>query len=313
MTNQKNKLYFGIPSGSLYDNVINYLSKAGWPIEKTRQYEIISPFDDEIIFRILDRKELAQQVAKGIVDAGITGRDYIYETRQENNVITKGNFIFSKKTAKQSRLVLASRPEKNITSPQGCKNKVIATEFPELTKRMMRKLYGISDFTILPSNGKTELKVYSEEADAFTDIVETGETLIANGNIIIGELFRSNPQLIINKDSIKNDFKAEKIEDIRIGIRAVIEATKQPMYMVYMNVPKKALIDINNLLPSVTSPTITQLEDDNWVSLSVVMKEKELGILAPKLLRVGAEGIIPINIPKVYTQQHLEVSAFVNI
>jgi len=296
------KLYVGIPSGSLNEQVVRLLEKSGRPVVKGRQYELSTPYDDEVIFRILDRKEMPGKVSQGIVDCGITGKDYIFEAGMEDKVEVIGDFIFSKRTNKPSRLVLATRPEKGIEKPQDCQGKTIATELPNLTRRRMEELYGVRDVKILRSEGKTEAKVFMGESDAFTDITETGRTLKDNGNIIIAELFESNPQLIANPDAVKDKFMLDKMDDIRVGIESVLQAEKEPVYMVFMDVPVNVLGSVEEMLPAIVSPTVSPVVRDDWVSVSAVIRETELNLLAPKLLRMGVEGIVPIPAPKVFSQ-----------
>jgi len=303
-------LYFGIPSGSLNEQVLRLLDKAGRPLKTGRQYELTSSYDPDVVFRVLDRKEMPQKVASGIVDCGITGKDYVFEAGMEQEVEVLGDFIFSKYTNQPSRLVLATRPEMGIATPADCQGKIIATELPNLTRRRMADLYGVEDLQILRSEGKTEAKVMMGESDAFTDITETGATLKANGNIIVAELFTSNPQLLANRDAIKDAAKLEKMEDIRICIDAVLRAEREPVYMVFMDVPTKVLDQVEQLLPSVISPTVSPVVDEAWRSVSVVIRETELNILAPKLLRLGVDGIVPIPAPKVFTQEMVKANRF---
>ncbi len=303
-------LYFGIPSGSLNEQVLRLLAKSGRPLKKGRQYELQGPYDKDVVFRILDRKEMAQKVADGIVDCGITGKDYIFETGRDHEVEVLGDFIFSKYTNQPSRLVLASRPELGIETPEDCQGKIIATELPNLTRRRMAELFGIEDIQILHSEGKTEAKVNMGECDAFTDITETGATLKANGNNIVAELFTSHPQLIANREAIGDVAKLEKMEDIRMCVDAVLQAEREPVFMVFMDVPTTVLSDVEKMLPSVVSPTVSPVVDEAWCSVSAVIRESELNILAPKLLRLGVDGIVPIPAPKVFTQDMVKANHF---
>ncbi|MFO7576281.1 MAG: ATP phosphoribosyltransferase [Pelovirga sp.] len=295
-------LYFGIPSGSLNEQVLRLLEKSGRPLKPGRNYEMMGPYDKDVIFRVLDRKEMAQKVRDGIVDCGITGKDYVFEAGLEDQVEVIGDFIFSKYTNQPSRLVLATREESGIASPADCRNKIIATELPNLTRRRMKELFALDDIQIMRSEGKTEAKVLMGESDAFTDITETGATLKANGNVIIAELFTSNPQLIANRAAVADPAKLEKMEDIRICIDAVLRAEREPVFMVFMDVPTRVLSEVEGMLPSVVSPTVSPVIDAQWCSVSVVIRESQLNILAPKLLRLGVDGIVPIPVPKVFTQ-----------
>jgi ATP phosphoribosyltransferase len=303
-------LYFGIPSGSLNEQVLRLLEKSGRPLKKGRQYELMGPYDKDVIFRVLDRKEMAQKVRDGIVDCGITGKDYVFEAGLEQDVEVMGDFIFSKYTNQPSRLVLATRPELGIELPEDCKGKIIATELPNLTKRRMKELFGLEDIQIMHSEGKTEAKVNMGECDAFTDITETGATLKANGNTIVAELFTSNPQLIANRNAMQDKAKLEKMEDIRMCIDAVLQAEREPVFMVFMDVPTMVMSEVEEMLPSVVSPTVSPVIDEAWRSVTVVIRESELNILAPKLLRLGVDGIVPIPAPKVFTQDMVNAKHF---
>ncbi len=304
---EKGKLYFGIPSGSLNEQVLRLLEKSGRSLKKGRQYEMMGPYDKDVVFRVLDRKEMPQKVRDGIVDCGITGKDYVFEAGMERDVEVLGDFIFSKHTNQPSRLVLATRPELGIETPGDCKGKIIATELPNLTRRRLLELFGLDDIRILRSEGKTEAKVNMGECDAFTDITETGATLKANGNIIVAELFTSNPQLIANRDAVGNTAKLEKMEDIRICIDAVLQAEREP---VFMDVPATVLPEVEKMLPSVISPTVSPVINQDWCSVAVVIRESQLNILAPKLLRLGVDGIVPIPAPKVFTQDMVKAKHF---
>jgi ATP phosphoribosyltransferase len=299
-------LYFGIPSGSLNEQVLRLLARAGHPLDVGRRYEVNAPYDERIVFRVLDRKEMPEKVAKGIVDCGITGKDYVFEAGRETELDVLGDFIFSKRTNQPSRLVLASRPETGIEEPEHCRGKTIATELPNLTRRRMAELYGIDDITILRSEGKTEAKVVMGESDAFTDVTETGETLRANGNNLIATIFTSNPQLIANPKAMEDPVMRGRAEDIRICIDSVLQAEKEPVYMVFMDVPARVLDQVESMLPAVVSPTISPVVDTNWRSVAVVINDSELNRLAPQLLRLGVDGIVPIPAPKVFTQNMLQ-------
>ncbi|MGK7344240.1 MAG: ATP phosphoribosyltransferase [Candidatus Nitrospinota bacterium M3_3B_026] len=296
-------LYMGIPSGSLNEQVTRLLAKSGRPVAAARKYELATPYDEGVIFRVLDRKEMPEKVARGVVDCGITGKDYVYEAGMENEVEVIGDFVFSKRTNRPSRLVLATRPETGIEKPEQLAGKTIATELPNLTRGRMEELFGVRDIKILKSEGKTEAKVFMGECDAFTDITETGRTLRDNGNVILAELFESNPQLIANPEAAADRAKLEKMEDIRIGIDSVLLAEKEPVYLVFMDVPRESLREVERIIPSVVAPTVSAVEEEGWLSVSAVIRESQLNMLAPKLLRLGVDGIVPIPSPKVFTQE----------
>ena len=91
------------------------------------------------------------------------------------------------------------------------------------------------------------------------------------------------------------------MDDIRICIDAVLSAEKEPVYMVFMDVPTRVLEEVEKMLPAVVSPTVSPVVDESWRSVSVVIRESQLNILAPRLLRLGVDGIVPVPVPKVFT------------
>ena len=140
------------------------------------------------------------------------------------------------------------------------------------------------------------------ESDAFTDVTETGATLKANGNNVVADIFTSNPQLIANNAAVADTFIRDKIDDVRICIDSVLQAEREPVYTVFMDVPISVLDQVEGMLPAVVSPTVSPVVDQKWRSVSVVIRESELNILAPRLLRLGVDGIVPVPVPKVFTQ-----------
>ena len=285
--------YIGLPSGSLQAQTIRFCREAGFIGEDPgRAYELQSPCG-QFVFRVLDRIEMASQVAMGVVDAGITGKDYIVETGQVNNVQVVNDMVFSKRTNNPSKLVLAAMNGR-FESVGDCRGVRIATELPNLTKQRLQSEFGYTDEDLVGvsrSFGKTEAKLPFGLADAVTDITETGDTLRANGMQVLGELFQSNPQLIANRDSIANLWIREAVEDFATGIEAVILSEKEPLVLVPMNVPAKSLGEVLGLISCNVSPTVSETLNDNWRSVEVLMSEGEAKKLAPRLLRLGVDGI----------------------
>ena len=138
----------------------------------------------------------------------------------------------------------------------------------------------------------------------------SGATLKANGNNIVAEIFTSNPQLLANRQALGDAAKREKMEDIRICIDAVLRAEREPVFMVFMDVPTRVLAEVESMLPAVVSPTVSPVVDAGWSSVSVVIKESELNIFAPRPLRLGVDGIVPVPVPKVFTQDMVDPQKF---
>jgi len=299
---EKGKVYLGIPSGSLNEQVVRLCQKAGM-IEQNpgRIYEFQSNFN-EIIFRVLDRQEMAEEVAMGVVDAGITGKDYIQEFGDPDKLEVIEDFIFSKKTNNPSRLVMISDPEQ-IKTIEESKGKRIFSELPNLTLRMLEEKFGFEGYdvsNISLSRGKTEQKLRTGRADVVTDITETGTTIKKNGFQELATLFESNPQLIANLNSVEDAGIREVIEDFALTIRAILDAEKTPLYSVIMNVPKAKLEQVLQDLPSNKSPTVSSLQDSDWVSVTTLIPQKDFFRIAPRLSRLGVTGIVPSKADAVY-------------
>ncbi|HEY5138694.1 MAG TPA: ATP phosphoribosyltransferase, partial [Methylococcales bacterium] len=310
---EPDKLYFGIPSGSLQEQTTRLINAAGWPIEPSRRYDVVSPEDPRIIWRIRDRKEMAKLVAMGVVDAGITGRDYIFDTGQENDVEPVGDFIYSKKTNQPSRLALVA--DASIDNVDACKGQPIYTELLRLTRAKLREVcdFNKTDLARLNlSEGKTEAKISDGMAVAITEIVETGDTLKANGLRELTALFTSYPQLIANGDALKETWKREAVEMVRIGIDAQLQTEKDPQVMITMDVPSERVTDVTKLLPSCVAPTISQLTEPGWVSLSVLTGTKKSKLIPLKLLssQLGVRGIVVTTPKMVYDQSLLKPKRF---
>ena len=297
------KTYIGIPSGSLQAQTIRFCREAGFlENDPGRAYELRSPCK-QFVFRVLDRIEMAAQVSMGVVDAGITGKDYIAETGQTKQVQVVNNMIFSKRTNNPSKLVLAAM-QGRFDGIENCKGLRIATELPNLTAQQLRSEFGYTENDlrgISRSFGKTEAKLPFNLADAVTDITETGDTIRANGMQILGELFQSNPQLIANRDSISNEDVKMAVEDFATGIEAVILSEKEPLVLVPMNVPKRSLEQVVNLIGCNVSPTINETLKEGWLSVEALMSEREAKRISIQLLRLGVDGIKIGDI--IYTQK----------
>ncbi len=300
---EKGKIYLGIPSGSLEAQTLRLCQEVGLLNEQPgRIYQFQALFND-IIFRVLDRKELAEEVEMGIVDAGITGKDYIREFgNPEELEVIESDLIFSKKSTQPSRLVMVSDPKK-IDDIERTKGARIFTEMPKLTTQMLQECFGFEGADLANINlsrGKTEQKLRTGRADAVADITETGTTIKENGFVELGTLFESNPQLIANKDSIKDKAVLQVIEDFGASLKSILDAERNPMVTAIMNVPKKLLEKVLKGLPTNTSPTIAPLQDNEWVSVTTVIPDKDYFKIAPRLKRLGATGIIKTPVQAIY-------------
>jgi len=287
------KLKFGIPKGSLEKSTIELFEKAGWTIEVHHRNYFPEVDDNELEMVICRPQEMSRYVEAGILDAGITGKDWILEN--ESKVVVVEDLIYSKVSKRPARWVLAVKEDSGIEKLEDLKNKKISTELVNFTKRFFAER-GIP-VEVSYSWGATEAKVVQGLCDAIVEVTETGTTIRAHGLKIIYELLVTYPQLIANENAWQDEWKRKKIQQIATLLKGALNAHKK--VGLKMNVPEENLDKVINILPSITAPTISKLYNKNWYALEVVVSEKEVRDLVPKLLELGAEGIIEYSLNKV--------------
>jgi len=288
------KLKFGIPKGSLQQATINLFEKSGWKININNGRSYFPDINDEAIECTICRaQEMSRYVDNGTIDAGLTGKDWIEEN--ESDVMVVDDLVYSKVSQKPARWVLAVPADSPIKELKDLEGKKIATELCNFTRRYFEER-GIN-VQVEFSWGATEGKAVSGLADAIVEVTETESTLRAHGLKIIHELMESNTQLIANKDSYKDPWKREKIDQIILLLKGALRA--ENMVGLKMNVPEEKLEDVVKLLPSLNAPTVANLYNSKWVSVESVVEEKVVRELIPQLMKAGAEGIIEYPLNKV--------------
>ena len=284
-------LKLGIPAGSLQKATIELFAKAGFNITESDRSYLPSINDDEIKPTMLRAQEMSRYVADGVLDAGITGFDWIMENASD--IIEVCELGYSKATSKPTRWVLAVPEESKIQKAQDLKGGIIATELVNVTKKFFadRNI----DVKIEFSWGATEVK--ARLVDAIVELTETGNSLVANNLRIIDTVITSTTRFIANKQAWQNKFKKEKIENIAILLNAAIDA--RSMVGLKMNIEKTNLDQILKVLPAEKSPTISSLADPNYIAIEVIIDAKIERSLVPALKRAGASGIITYPLNKV--------------
>ena len=286
-------LKLGIPKGSLQDATIKLFHKSGWNISITDRNYFPEINDKALACSILRAQEMPVHVENGTLDVGLTGRDWKEEN--ESDVVIVADLIYSKLSQRPARWVLAVSADSDIKELSDLNGKVIATELVNFTRKYFAQK-GI-DVKIEFSWGTTEAKVAAGLADAIVEVTETGSTINAHGLKIIHELMQSNTILIANKKSWENSWKRTKIENIALLLKGALRA--ENMVGLKMNIPKERLNGIISLLPSITSPTMANLFQSNWVSVEVMVNKEKVRELIPQLIRKGAKGIIEYPLNKV--------------
>ena len=287
------KLKFGIPKGSLQQATVNLFEKSGWKININGRSYFPDINDEEIECNICRAQEMSRYVENGTIDAGLTGKDWIEEN--ESDVMVVDDLIYSKTSQKPARWVLAVPSDSNLKRLEDLQDKKIATELINYTKRYFKEKN--IDVKIEFSWGATEAKVVSGLVDAIVEVTETGSTIRAHGLKIIHEFMESNTQLIANRESYKDPWKKEKIEQITLLLKGALRA--ENLVGLKMNVPEKKIEDVINILPSLNAPTVAGLYNSNWVSVETIVDVKTVRDLIPRLRQTGAEGIIEYPLNKV--------------
>jgi ATP phosphoribosyltransferase len=287
----KEMLKLGIPAGSLQKATIELFDKAGlhiWCSERS----FLPQIDDEQISPVcLRAQEMGKYVGDGVLDAGITGYDWIAESGCD--VVDVCELAYSKATNNPARWVLAVPDESDVSKPEDLAGGIVATELVNVTKKYFADKN--IDAKVEFSWGATEVK--ARLVDAIVELTETGESLRANNLRIIDTIITSTTRLIANKKAWQDKFKREKIENIAILLNAAIEARSK--VGLKMNVKKDDLALILKILPAEKSPTISGLADSDYAAVEVIIDEKIERSLVPALKRAGASGIITYPLNKV--------------
>lgn len=286
-------LKFGLPKGSLEEATLTLFDRSGWKISMRNRNYFPAINDPEMSVSLCRPQEMPLYVADGILDAGLTGKDWVLENNADVQVVA--DLIYSKMSNRQARWVLAVGGDSPYTRPEDLAGKRVATEIMGLTRRYFEERN--IPVKISYSWGATEAKVVEGLADAVVEVTETGATIRAHGLRIIDEVLVTNTQLIAGKDAWADPWKRRKIGQITMLLQGALRA--ESMVGLKMNAPTANLEDILKLVPSLNSPTISSLQDKRWVSLEIIIDTGFVRDLIPRLVAAGAEGIIEYPLNKV--------------
>ncbi|NTU53820.1 MAG: ATP phosphoribosyltransferase [Chlorobiaceae bacterium] len=292
MSNSSKVLKLGLPKGSLQDSTLELFANAGFHFSVQSRSYFPSIDDDELEAILIRAQEMARYVALGAFDAGLTGKDWIIET--DADVVEVADLVYSKASMRPVRWVLAVPESSPIRSVKDLEGKHIATEVVNITRKYLAE-NGVNALVEF-SWGATEVKP-PELADAIVEVTETGSSLRANKLRIVETVLESNTKLIANKASWEDPWKREKIESMALLLHGAINA--QGKVGLKMNAPKAGLEKIMSVIPALRLPTVSDLADNRWVALEVIVSEKIVRKLIPELKRAGAEGIFEYNINKL--------------
>jgi len=286
------KLKLGIPKGSLQDATVRIFKKAGFYLGINERSYFPSIDDDEIEVILFRAQEISRYVEDGILDVGITGNDWILENASK--VVRVVELIYAKQSMRPVRWVLAVPQESRIKKVKDLNGKRVATELVNVTKDYLKKNKVKANVEF--SWGATEIKA-TIGVDAIVEITETGSSLRANKLREVATVCESTTQLIANRKSWMTPWKRDKIESLALLLKGAILAEEK--VGLKMNLLKRDLKAILELLPSLKKPTVSNLSDPEWVDVETIIDEKIVKYLIPQLKRAGAQGIIEYPLNKV--------------
>jgi ATP phosphoribosyltransferase len=287
-----NKLRLGIPKGSLQDATIALFKRAGWDIYADGRSYFPSINDSEIECMLIRAQEMARYVDHGVLDAGLTGIDWVVESGLDLASIT--TLTYAKQSLRKVRWVLAVPESSSFQKAEDLEGKIIATELVEVTKRYFAEK-GVS-VKVEFSWGATEVKP-PMLADAIVEVTETGGSLKANHLRIIDTVMESETHLIASKAALADDWKREKISSLALMLRGAIDAQSQVGLM--LNVKRADLDAVLAVLPALNSPTISQLSHPEWVAVNTIVEERVAREVIPRLKAAKATGIVEYPLNKV--------------
>jgi len=285
-------LKLGIPAGSLQDAAAELFRKAGYNITFSSRSYYPRIDDDEIDCLLIRAQEMARYVEEGILDAGITGYDWILETAADVHEICE--LLFSKASRRPVRWVLAVPNDSPVQSVKDLEGKRIATEAVGLTKTYLEK-HGVTA-KVEFSWGATEVKP-PKLADAIVEVTETGSSLRANDLRIVDDVIQSTTRLIANKQAYEDPWVQDKLGNIALMLQSCLAAEGKVGLM--MNVRRDDLQHVLDMLPALQTPTVSSLSDPDWVDVNTIVDESVVRSIIPKLKASGARGIVEYGINKI--------------
>ncbi len=286
------KLKLGIPKGSLETATVDLFRRAGFNINISSRSYFPAIDDPEIECMLIRAQEMARYVQDGVLDAGLTGYDWVVENEADVEVVA--DLVYAKQSFGKVRWVLAVPEDAPVKTVKDLEGKVIATELVNTTKRYLER-NGVKA-KVEFSWGATEVKP-PVLADAIVEVTETGSSLRANKLRIVETIMESNTQLIANKTAWADEWKRRKLGDMKMLLDGAIAALGKVGLM--LNVEKQNLDRVLGVLPALKKPTISHLSDDNWLALNTIIEEATVRVIIPRLKEAGAQGIVEYPLNKI--------------
>jgi ATP phosphoribosyltransferase len=297
------KLKLGLPKGSLQDATVQLFARAGFNVYVSARSYFPAIDDPEIECMLIRAQEMARYVADGVLDAGLTGQDWIAEYHaspasldpaRSQGIVPIVDLIYAKQSFGRVKWVLAVPEDAPFTRPQDLEGRTVATELVRATEAYFRRL--AVNVNVEFSWGATEVKP-PVLADAIVEVTETGSSLRANRLRIIDTVMESNTQLIANARAVTDAWKKTKIDNLALLLRAAIEAQGRVGLM--LNVRRDDLASVLGLLPALQRPTVSPLSDSDWVAVNTIIDEHTVRELIPRLKAASAQGIVEYPLNKI--------------
>ena len=286
------KLKLGIPKGSLENATVDLFRRAGFNITTSSRSYFPAIDDPDMECMLIRAQEMARYVEDGILDAGLTGLDWVEEVGADVHAVA--DLVYAKQSFGKVRWVLAVPESSAFHSVKDLEGKIIATELVATTKRYLQR-NGVKA-KVEFSWGATEVKP-PILADAIVEVTETGSSLRANKLRIVETVLESNTQLIANKASWADDWKRRKLQDLKLLLDGAINALGKVGLM--LNVHKDNLAAVVQVLPALKRPTVSNLSDDGWFAVNTILDESTVRTIIPRLKQAGAEGIVEYPLNKI--------------
>ena len=286
------KMRLGIPKGSLQEATMELFRRAGFDIQVGSRSYFPTVDDEELDCVLIRAQEMARYVEDGVLDAGLTGRDWVAEN--DAQVIAVADLIYAKQSFRKVRWVLAVPEDSPIRGPQDLEGKVVATELVKTTERYLAR-HGVRAHVEF-SWGATEVKP-PLLADAIVEVTETGSSLRANKLKILDTVMESNTVLIANRSAWQDAWKRQKLENIKLLLEGAMLAFGKVGLM--LNVHKDSLAAVLKVLPALKRPTISELSESGWVAVNTILDEKLVRVIIPQLKQAGAQGLVEYPLNKI--------------
>jgi len=285
-------LILGIPKGSLQEATVEMMKRAGYKVRVPQRSYYPSIDDEELEGRLIRPQDMSRYVEKGIIDAGLTGADWVKENGSDVRVVA--SLVYAKQQLTKIRWVMAVPEDSPIRKVLDLQGKRIATELVNVTRGYLSERGVTAEIEF--SHGATEAKA-PHLVDAIVELTETGSSLRANNLRILDTVMESTTLFIANHNSWKDPWKKEKIENLAMLFTGAIIAGEK--VGLKMNVPISSLEQVLKKLPALRRPTVSPLAEGAGYAIETVVDESVARRIIPELKRAGAEGIIEYSLNKV--------------